>query len=268
MTSSDFNSRLHQAPPPPAAPRGGPYARFIPREELSSFAAWSPSALGSAPPDQPASVQRTARPEARPEPAAPVQDPALALRAARSQGYQDGYRDGLVALEGFKQSFALQTTTQVGALLHSVGEQLDGLQQQFAQALAATAVQLARQVVRSELATRPELIAAVAAEALDTLLISARHIDVRVHPDDHALVAQGSTDALAARGARLFADAAVRRGGCVVESDVGVIDAAIENRWHRAAAALGQDLGWTDAAGAASPAGAAAAADSDDAATA
>lgn len=244
ISDSSFNQRLHSQAPPPAAPKGGVYSRFIPREELSSFAAWDPGALGGASEAPPASIHRTPPPAPKAEAPAP-QDPAVALRTARSQGYQDGYRDGLVALEGFKQSFAMQTTTQVGALLRSVGEQLDALQQQMAQALAATAVQLARQIVRSELAARPELIATVAAEALDTLLVSARHIDVRVHPDDHALVGAGAGDAIAARGARLFADASVSRGGCVVESDVGVIDAGIENRWHRAAAALGQDVAWS-----------------------
>ncbi len=232
----------------PAAAKPGPHARFIPREELGAFAAWTPGAFaaGAADAQGPFAGERRLRPERRAEPAP---DLAGLLKTARSQGYQDGYRDGLVALEGFKQSFALQTTNQVGALLRSVGEQLDGLQQQMAQSLAATAVLLARQVVRSELATRPELVAAVAAEALDTLLISARHIDVRVHPEDHALIAQGAGDALAARGARLFADAAVSRGGCVVESDVGVIDAGIENRWQRAAEALGDTASWTEPVG-------------------
>ena len=256
MTSSDLHERLHAAASAPPATKAGLYARFIPREELGSFAAWTPGALGAGPADPVAEgMQRPVRAERRADPAP---DPALALKAARNQGYQDGYRDGLVALEGFKQSFALQTTNQIGALLRAVGEQLDGLQQQFAQSLAATAVRLARQVVRSELQARPELVAAVAAEALDTLLISARHIDVRVHPDDHALIAQGAADALAARGARLFADAAVTRGGCVVESDVGVIDAGIENRWHRAAGALGQALAWTDTVAPTAPAAAAA----------
>jgi flagellar assembly protein FliH len=175
---------------------------------------------------------------------APVPDTAALVHAARQQGYQDGYRDGLVALEGFKQSFAMQTATQVAALVRSTGEQLDGLQQQMAQALAGAAIELARQIVRSELTTRPELVASVSIEALDTLLLSARHITLRVHPDDHALVAAGATDDLAARGARLINDMGVTRGGCVVESDLGVIDASIEARWHRAAAALGQDVPW------------------------
>ena len=54
--------------------------------------------------------------------------------------------------------------------------------------LAESAVEAARQVVRSELAVRPELVAAVAQEAVEALLLSARHITVRVHPLDLPLV--------------------------------------------------------------------------------
>jgi hypothetical protein len=132
------------------------------------------------------------------------------VRQARQSGYQDGYRDGLVALEGFKQSFAHQATLQVGQLVKSIGGQLDAMQQEMAEALAATALALARQIVRSELAARPESVAAVAQEALETLMLSARHITLRVHPDDQPLVAEGAGELLAARGARLVADAGDR----------------------------------------------------------
>ena len=240
--------------PPPVGGKASVYSRFIPREELSSFSAWAPCALAG---DERSGTDRrmSARsaPAAAPAPApaaAPPPDTAALVHAARQQGYQDGYRDGLVALAGFKQSFAMQTTTQVAALVRSTGEQLDALQQQMAQALAGAAIELARQIVRSELVTRPELVATVAIEGLDTLLLSARHISVRLHPDDHALVAAGATDDLAARGARLIGDVSVTRGGCVIESDLGVIDASIEARWHRAAAALGQDVPWDPDGGA------------------
>jgi flagellar assembly protein FliH len=67
---------------------------------------------------------------------------------------------------------------------------------------------------------------------------------VRVHPDDLPLVAEGAGEALQARGARLQADPHVQRGGCSVESDAGTIDATIENRWARAAQAMGHALPW------------------------
>jgi len=228
------SSRTRRAPAP-ATGKGSAYARFIPREEIGSFAAWEPHDLSGAPP------------QAAPEPTA-ADTAALhaeQLKAARAAGYQDGYRDGLVALEAFKQSFARQATSQVGALLASIGAQLDGLQQDLAQSVAATALALARQVVRSELAQHPESVARVAQEALETLLLSARHITLRVHPDDQPLVADGASEVLEARGARLVADAAIERGGCIVESSIGVVDASVETRWRHAAATIGLDAPWS-----------------------
>jgi flagellar assembly protein FliH len=241
MTSSDPR-RPRDTPSPHETARA--YARFIPREELNGFAAWRPGDLQGGPAPQ-ANVHRAAEDAPKVDLAAAH---ATQLRAARQSGYQDGYRDGLVALDGFKQSFAAQTTAQLGALLKSLGDGLDGMQQDMARTLAISATQLARQIVRAELASQPALVAQVAQEAVDTLLLSARHITLRVHPDDRAFVAQGAADVLAARGARILADPAMTRGGVLVESDIGVIDASLEARWRRAAASLGCDMPWDAAA--------------------
>jgi flagellar assembly protein FliH len=289
--------RLHgEQPPPPAVLRAGlAYTRFIPREELQGFAAWTPGAFAERPslvqPPQPgaphaavrARAQGEAAPSARapawpvgdlfsdapsaPQPAAvaapaPAPAPEMAqdmaaalaaqraelladlqqqLAAARQQGYQDGYRDGLQALEGFKQSFAAQATSQVGALVQGIDRAFDALEAQMSQAVAATALRLARQVLRAELLAQPERVAAVAAEAIDAVLLSARQITLHVHPQDLPLVAEGAEESLQARGARLQADDTVERGGVMVVSDVGSIDARIATRWAQAVAALGAD---------------------------
>jgi flagellar assembly protein FliH len=206
-------------------------ARFIPREELKDFTSWQPGSFGEAP-----GAKATA--------SAP--DLQAATAAARQAGYQDGYRDGLVALEAFKQSFASQMAAQIGQLVASFDAEFARLESQIADTVAHTATALARQVVRSELETRPELVAAVAAQAVEAVLLSAQHIRVNVHPQDHALVAEGAAEVLAARGARLVTDPTVSRGGCVVESDLGRIDAGIEARWAQAAEQLGQPLGLRD----------------------
>lgn len=238
MTSSKHKSGIRNVPPPEGA-KPSPYARFIPREELGSFASWTPGTLSGDGKPTPQPVRKAAEAEKPPMP-----DISGQLHAARQAGYQDGYRDGLAALEQFKQSFAAQMTAQIGQLTQSYGHELDALQQDMARALAVSATHLARQIVRSELEARPELVAVVAQEALDTLLMSARQVTVRVHPDDQPLVAQGAAEVLAARGARLVADASIARGGCLVESDIGVIDASVAARWKRAVAALGCEEAW------------------------
>jgi flagellar assembly protein FliH len=230
-------------PPPEGGKAASPYARFIPREELGAFASWDPGTLGAEAVERRQGVRR-AEPPAPEKPPAP--DIGAQLHAARQGGYQDGYRDGLAALEQFKQSFAAQITAQIGQLTQSYGQELDALQQDMARALAVSATHLARQIVRSELQARPELVGMVAQEALDTLLMSARQITVRVHPQDHPLVAQGAADVLSSRGARLLADASISRGGCLVESDIGVVDASVAARWKRAVASLGCEEAWTD----------------------
>jgi flagellar assembly protein FliH len=105
-------------------------------------------------------------------------------------------------------------------------------------------VQLARQVLRAELHQRPELVSAVAQEAVNAVMLSARHISVHVHPADLPLVAEGAEEALTARGARLHADPAIERGGVMVQSDVGAIDARIAERWALAAASLGSTVAY------------------------
>ncbi len=269
-------SKLHQPPLDADTKAASVHSRFIPREEMGSFSSWMPKNLegGSAfapsassadlraaatPPapspymagvDRRRPMQNTAAP---PAPTAAVAISAADLaaavassgKAARQLGYQDGYRDGLAAMESFKQSFAMQVTAQVGSLVQAMGHQFDDLQQAMARAVAVTATHLAKHVVRCELQSQPDLISTVATEAIDALLQGARHTTLRVHPDDHALVAAGAAEALRTAGARLLSDAAVSRGGCLVESDIGLVDASIEARWLRAAAALGIEEKWS-----------------------
>ncbi len=257
MTSSRAGAP-RQVAAPPGSRESTPYSRFIPREELPAFANWMPGALAdgaaAAPSSNPARPgAASAHPRqpnqpsvpARPGEAAPT---AADLHAARQAGYQDGYRDGLVALESFKHSAAQQMSAQFAPLLHSFDAQLGALDGRIAATVAQVATELARQVVRSELQTRPQLVAQVAQEAVQAVLLSARHIVVQVNPADFELIQRGAADALAAHGARLVGQQHVERGGCLVETDAGTIDARIEARWHDAVQALGTAVAWSAAA--------------------
>jgi len=207
---------------------GHPYGRFIPREELQDFASWKPGAFGAGAAPAPDSAEQQA-----------------SVHAARQAGYQEGYRDGLVALENFKRGVLQQNAAQFGAMLQQFGEQLDALEFDMARSLARVAASIAQQVVRDELAAKPERIARVTQEAVEAVLLSARHIVVQVNPQDLALVEQGAADAIAARGARLVGDPGIERGGCRVLSDVGTIDARIGARWQHASASIGDELPWS-----------------------
>lgn len=293
------------------------YARFIPREELGTFAVWSPETfeqpaethkpeevgglrkptlaeraaaevrptMKSGPvhhAPQTASQPTQAAPSGQAKPAAwrpivggmpgqaeaaamahaeaqaaaaaaaaqaePAPDVEALLDEARQSGYQDGYRNGLAALESYKQAQAAQMASymseQVGALVAGLQQRLDSVEQQLAGRIAGVALELARQVVRSELMARPEVVVDVAEQALTALLSSARQIVLRLHPEDHAMVQAQLSELLQARGARLVGDPGVTRGGCLVDSDIALVDASVEARWERVAASMGQQATW------------------------
>lgn len=244
-------------------PAGGVYTRFIPREELASFAAWQPGSFGDDPARKPRSAppapdpeqlrrqaEAAAREQARRAAEAAVQaeaDRIAALEQARQGGYHDGYRDGLSALENFKVSFTAQTSAQVSALVQGMQAQFEAIEQDLAQRVAGIALEIARQVVRSELHAHPESIVTLTQEVLGQLLSSARQATLHVNPDDHALVAHGCAEELAARGVRLVSDAQIEAGGCRLASSLGEVDATVQTRWRRAAAAIGRDDAWAAA---------------------
>lgn len=247
-----------QVPPPDRreSDRRGTYARFIPGEELQGAKAWNMDNLGNTapspfapmrpgtPPPPPAAAAAPVQPPPPPEPSVQEQ-----LHAARQSGYQDGYRDGMAALDAFKQSFAKQMSQQLGALVENFDTEMRGLEGEMAGSIARIAVELARQVVRSELEQRPELIARVAHDAVEALQLSARHVRVRVHPDDHPLVKEGAGNELQAREAQLIPDPEVPRGGVKVDADIASVDATIATRWQQAVSAIGQTSIWEDRRG-------------------
>lgn len=241
---------VNKPPAPPPAPSPAPrYGRIIPKEELGEqVRVWKPegfTGLRAARP--PISAPAPPQPKAPPPP--PPPDPREILAAVRQQGYQDGLRDGLASSEAFKQTHARQVAAQIGALVAGFDAAFADLEARLADTLTEAAVALARQVVREELRQHPEHIARVAQEAVESLMLSARHVRIRLHPDDVPLVEAGAADVLRARGASLIADPGVSRGGCAVESDIASVSALIEQRWQLTAAQLGQrGLDWQSAA--------------------
>ncbi len=230
-----------QVPAPSGSRPSSTSARFIPRDELPSFSSWEPGSFNDS--------------RGNPGAGGPVGGSGVGAgttsakhqavwQAAHQVGYQEGYRDGLAALADFKASYAQEVNAQFGTLLQSFDRELATLEQAMARSIARVAVQLARQVVREHLKSQPSNVARVAHEAVHAVLMSARHVVLRVHPDDHAIVGEGAAEAIAARGARLVADAAIERGGLMIDSDVGTVDARIATRWAQAVQPLGADVAW------------------------
>jgi flagellar assembly protein FliH len=102
-------------------------------------------------------------------------------------------------------------------------------------------VAIAEKVVRHELAVRPEVGTSIVTGALE-LVSGAARIAIRMNPADLELFGEyieRASGALASCGeAKFVPDESVSRGGCVIESQHGTIDAQVETQLERIMAEL------------------------------
>ena len=151
---------------------------------------------------------------------------AAAARGAAQSGYQDGYATA-VALEGFKQSFAMPEHGAVG-LVASVGEQLDTLPQEMARRLPAAPPR--SRAGRAQRARRhPTRTPRSPRQAIDAVLLSARHIVHCAPPTNSRYRRSGR--AMPRRASRVGRDEQIARGGCLVDSDIG-LSTRHRERWR------------------------------------
>jgi flagellar assembly protein FliH len=107
------------------------------------------------------------------------------------------------------------------------------------------ALAIARRVVRREVTVDHDLTLMMARVALDRLGDSTSVV-IRLHPDEYAATI-GRPDGVPWSGSHVsvVADASVSRGGCLVESDFGYVDASVDAQFQEIARALlveeGQD---------------------------
>lgn len=167
-----------------------------------------------------------------------------AEEAGRAIGRQEGLKDAEREIASRSEELAEQKATQrIRTLLpaiESAAKQVASNRERWLAEWEASAVQLsvaiAGRILRAELATDPERARGMIADALQTAAGSTQ-LRVRLHPDDVAMLGDRAADvvkSLASCGeASVVADETLERGGSVVETQHGVIDARLETQLER-----------------------------------
>lgn len=189
---------------------------------------WQP--LDPTPPPSPAVpdvVERDATTALEPEPFVPTPDQQAQLaaleREAFTKGYAQGERAGLEA--GGKRAEAM--LRRLAQTLEELSGLRDNMVRQTERELVQLSVAIARKVLHREVSVDPELTAALAHIALERLG-GATPATVRLHPDDYATVTAGQVAPLGGRQVEILPDPSVARGGCLVESEFGFINASVD----------------------------------------
>ena len=150
-----------------------------------------------------------------------------------ARGHDEGYAAGLALVQ--EQAQSLRT------LLQALPTALRAAEREVADDLLALALDIARQVVPNQAPPpEPDQILALVRELLHLEPALNGTPRLLLHADDAALVQQYLADDLEAAGWRIRTDITITRGGCRVHAASGALDATLETRWERVAAALGR----------------------------
>jgi flagellar assembly protein FliH len=164
---------------------------------------------------------------------------ADALReAARAEGFAAGQAQAMASLEP-----AL-------AALAAAAEQVQAQQAAAAEALERRAVELglalASKILAGTIAVEPERVVDAVQGALRGI-VERERITVLVNPDDMEIVSEAIEGIRASLGGIehcvVEAERRVARGGCIVRTPVGDIDARVETKLERAAEVITAALG-------------------------
>lgn len=145
---------------------------------------------------------------------------------AYAEGKKSGYDDGLAVHQQEIQS----QINAFNGLLNSLNTPFKDLDKQVDDELVILVQSLVKQMVRREIKTDPGQIIAVIREAIEALPVASRQIQLRLHPEDAALVndfyKMGDQD----QAWNIVEDPLISRGGCKIITSVTQVDATLETR--------------------------------------
>ncbi len=158
-------------------------------------------------------------------------------RDAFAKGFAAGERAGLEAAGQRGEAMLTRLTDTLEQLASLRNTMIHSTERQMVQ----LALAIAHRIIQREVSLDRDLVVAMARVALDRLGETAR-VTVRMNPEDFAVTAQARAAQLAGSNVSVVADARIGRGGCRVESDLGVMDAGVEEQLREVARALLGDL--------------------------
>lgn len=199
----------------------GPLGEVSPPQEEGVFVPADFASPASAAAAEPAAGEP---PAPEPAPTIPEEEALQRAEAAYEEGLREGRREAEVELASVTEGLAkglIGVARMREELFHDAEEDLLKL-----------AVALARTIVLKEITLDPSILARVVQEAVE-VVAGCDEVVVRLNPEEHEVVAQSREFAQLSSEKRritLKGDPAVERGGCLVETVRGNVDARLESQ--------------------------------------
>ena len=156
---------------------------------------------------------------------------ALLEQEAYEKGFAQGQKDGETIGRKKYEILHQRLEKVIKGLEKEIAEHVLSLEPQLFSLIKL----MVEKLVLKEVSTHPEVIRAVLREALGHVVEQAR-VKIRLHPDDTEFLEEVlpslKEELSRIREFEVVPDANLKRGGCLLETDFGLVDATLERRWQ------------------------------------
>ena len=162
-----------------------------------------------------------------------VKEAELKVSEIEHEAYKKGYEAGRE--EGFKEgeSEVMRLIDRLGTIVSTAVDIRDDIIKSSEKLMTEMILMISRKVIKDEIAERREVVLNNIKEALRRVKDRDR-IDIRVNFADLDMTTAHKDDLIKMMGTlkkvNVYEDTRVERGGCIVETDVGAIDARISTQ--------------------------------------
>jgi flagellar biosynthesis/type III secretory pathway protein FliH len=157
-------------------------------------------------------------------------DPAPSFQGSYRQGFEEGVAEGIRRAEASAAARRDQDHAGAATLAASLQEQFARYAERLEREAFRFALAVAGRILRREILLDDQVILRQVKEALHRV-VGAETVSLRVHPADEPLLRDRRNELLASgegvREIMIEPDESVGRGGCIIESPSGNIDARI-----------------------------------------
>lgn len=173
------------------------------------------------------------------------------LAGAEAEARRRGYEAGLAEGRESGQAELNASAERLEAVLRALAHPLETVDEQAEHALVELACAVASQLVRRQLHHHPDEIVPVVRESVTAMAADAGAVEIRLQPDDAALVREALAVGEGDNAWRVRDDPALSRGDCRVHAGHAWVDARLDQRIarivnHVLGGERAQDAGATD----------------------
>ncbi len=159
---------------------------------------------------------------------------------AYEKGFEQGQKDGKEL--GSKQFEAM--AQRLDRLISNLQNQGKNLGKKYEAQIVNLSILMASRMVNHELSIKPELVVSIVKRALRHV-VEGTSLKLHLNPADAELIEKRFMDRLSPPGKHkieLVTDPKITRGGCLLETKFGLIDATTETRWEEISRSIDQVL--------------------------